>query len=249
MRISSRLEPKPDQTIHVTTSQKVSISGNIGTQNAQIVTESVLAYKQVNGRYDDQGRMEANLTIERVELQQTIAGNTKSSPGLDALVGRNLTAIFDRSGKLVDVNVPKDLDQIASQLKQMTGGAYSGVNLLPVAPMAVGDTETIPSAIPLRLPGGGTSPYQTRTTTTLRSVEKSGNDQIAHFEQRIESVAQSDQLTVTGSGAVDVNLDRGFITATSAEWNFEGNDPTSSKAPSAPTAVRGTIKITVTAHE
>lgn len=254
--ISIRLEPKPDHTIQVTTTLSLSMSlkaGGTGSETGgpRMATEAVLGYKQANGRFDEQGRMESQLTIERFEMKQSLNGTTRSLDNIEQVLGRSLTAVFDRGGRLVDLTVPKDLQQTSSVLKQMVASAYSAINFLPAPAMAVGETKAGPSSIPMRLPGSKTPlPYQTRTMTTLRSVEKRSGDRVAHFEQRIESAADSDIVKVNGTGTIDVNLDRGFVAGSTAEWIFEGDGGmTGSADAGASGTVHGTIKLTVAAHE
>lgn len=256
IRFSIRPAPKPDQTIHVTTTQEFSISMNGGAPaggpgGAQLVTKSVLGYTQSNGRLDDQGRMESRLTIDRIEADQTLNGKPNTPGNMDQLVGRSLTAVFDRTGKLVDITVPKELQQASGMLKQLVAGAYGASNFLPDSTMALGDTATVPSDIPLRLPGStATAPYRTRTIVKLRAVDTRGSDRIARLEQRIESAEENAQLNVNGAGTIDVNLDRGFVTASEIEWTFTGAIPaTGSAAAGQPSQVRGTVKVTVTANE
>lgn len=255
-RISIQREPKANQVLHVTTTQELSISPEgstvaAGSAAGQIATETVLGYTQANGRFDDQGRMESYLTIERIDMKQAVDGTTKPPGNLTQLLGRSVTAVFDRSGKLVDLKVPQDLQQTSPVLKQLVAGANGPWNFLPAAAMSVGETETTPSTIPLRIPGGTTPvPYQTRTVTKLRAVDKSGNDRVAHFEQRIESAAETDLMKVNGTGTIDVNLDRGFVTASTTEWTFGGGTGTPiNSATAQPGAVQGTIKVTMAANE
>jgi hypothetical protein len=250
-RISIRAEPKPDQTIHVTATQEFSFRLDAGTTAsepaaAQIVTESVLGYTQANGRFDDQGRMESQLTIERMDVKQSFNGNPKAPANTAQLLGHSITAVFDRGGKLVDLKVPKELDQVSGVLKQMVASAYGALNFLPAAAMAVGETETTPSSIPLRMPGNAKPvPYQTRTVTKLRALDKNGSDRVARFEQSIESANDKDALKVHGTGTIDLNLDGGFVAASATEWKFSGGS--AAAAPSG--TVSGTMRVTVAAHE
>jgi hypothetical protein len=162
-----------------------------------------------------------------------------------------VTAVFDRGGRLVDLRVPQDLQQVSAVLKQLVAGAYGAWNFLPAAEMSVGETETAPSIIPLRLPRNTTPvPYQTRTVTKLRAVEKNGIDRVARFEQHIESAAETDLMKVNGTGTIDVNLDRGFVMASATEWSFAGNDGMTGSANAAQSgAVRGTLRVTMAASE
>ena len=255
-RIPIRPEPKPGQTIHVTSTQAISISleGAAAGQSTAplLMTEESLSYSQTNGRFDDQGRMESQLAVEHFDIKQSINGVPKSISNIPELVGGSLTAVFDRGGKLLEVKVPKDLEQASSILKQLVAGAYGLLNLLPATGMSVGESETVPSTIPLRLPGSKTSvPYQTRTVTTLRFVELNGGNHIAHFDQRIESAGQTDVVKVSGTGKIDVNLDRGFVSASTTEWTFTGDAAAmiANAAGPQPGMVSGVIKVAVAAHE
>ena len=245
-RISIRPEPKPGQTIHVTSTQAISISIDAGVAAgqpaaAQIMTEAVLGYTQVNGSFDDQGRMESQLTVEHFDMKQSLNGIPKPTGDIPEFLGSSITAVFDRSGKLVDIKVPKDLEQDSPILKQMVAGANGAVNLLPAEPMSIGEDGTVSSNIPMRLPGSASpASYQTRTVTTLRGVEKNGSDRVAHFEQRLESDAGTELVKLNGTGTIDLNLDRGFVASSASEVSF---------AAAQPGAVHGSIKVTVAAHE
>src|SRR5436190_3755059 len=142
-RVSVRPEPKPDQTLHVTSKQEFSISMDGGVAPgqpaaAQIMTEMILEYTQANGRFDEQGRMESQLTIEHFDMKQSINGNPKPPGNVGQLLGSSITAVFDRGGKLVDVKVPKELQQASAILKQLVAGANGPVSFLPATAMLVG---------------------------------------------------------------------------------------------------------------
>jgi hypothetical protein len=255
MRISVRPEPRPDQTIYVTTRQEFAVSmsivGSTGEpQTPQIITESVLAYKQVNGRFDDHGRMEVQLTVEQFNVKQSLNGTAKKAGNPGELLGRSFVAVLDRTGKLVDLRVPKETQQ-GALLKQLVAAAYGPVSLLPAGTVAVGATETMLSTIPLRLSGTGTSEqYRTRTIMVLRAIEKNGKNRIAHFNQRLESAPDMQMVKVIGTGNIDVNLDRGFVIGSTTEWTFAGdaaNAPTSGSP--AKGLVQGKFRITVEARE
>jgi hypothetical protein len=252
-RISTRYEPRADQVLHMTTTQALRLSSEAQTESAAgtplLVTESELRYVQTNGRFDDGDRMKCQLTIVDFSLKQYVNGNPKPSGNIGALAGRTLTAIVDRGGKLVDLQVPEDLKQASTVLKQLVAGAYGVVNLLPAESMSVGDTVTIPSSIPLRL-RAGVEPmqHQTRALTTLRALEKHGGQRVARLEQRIES-AGTETMKVNGVGTIDVNLDRGFVAASSTEWTFLGYGIPGSASQAPTGAVRATMQVSVTAHE
>jgi len=240
--------PKPDQVLHVTTTQEFAITmGALPGQTApapQIVTRSVLGFTQSNGKFDTEKRMTQQITVERLEAQQSLNGTTKSSPNVNAAVGQTLTASLDASGKLVDLKMPGELQAVSVMLKQLIAGTYGPLNALAPKSMAIGETATVDAPVPLRLPGS-TGSYQTRTLVTLRGIEKRGADRIAHFEQRIEAVGDTDKMTLTGKGTIDMNVDKGFVPASTTEWNLAGETSTGDIARS----INATIKIATTATE
>ena len=256
-RIAIRLQPKPNQTVHVRTTQRLSIELHLGPASAgsagtaaQMNTEASLAYTQVNGTFDQNGRMDAQITIEKLELKQNINGVEKPQQDLSQFNGRLITAVLDRNSKLLDVKVPKEMEQAASILKQMVGAAYGPANVLPARDMTVGEKAEVPTAIPLRLPGAtGPGAYQTRTATTLRAVERIGNDRIARLEQQIMSADPQAALLINGAGKMTVNLDQGFITESASEWSFAAENGLTGKSDAAKTgASRGTMTTTTAAH-
>lgn len=253
--VQARPEPRPDQTTRVTATQELALSmrvaGSAGEPRmAQLVSESLIAYKQVNGRFDDQGRMEAQLTIERFDVKQSLNGMPRKTNNPDDIVGRSLTAVLDRTGKLLDLKVPKEVPQ-GALLKQLVAAAYAPAGQLPEGEMAVGVTETKLSTIPLRMAGMGAETYRTNTTTVLEAVEKSGENRVARFQQRIESAPGMELVKVNGTGTVDVNLDRGFVIKSTMEWTFEGAAgsarASSSSTPASP--VQGKYRVIVLTDE
>jgi len=250
--VSLPIAPKIDQVLHVTTTQEFSVGmtggapGQIG--EAQISTKSVLAYTQSNGRFDKDNRMEAQIAIERIESEQIVNGVRKPSD-VSSLVGRTLTAVLDSAGKFVEIKVPDDLQAVSLMLKQLVGGTYSPLSVVPPMTMGIGETASLPSTIPMHMPGNSsTTPYETRTVITLRSIEPGDRGRIAHFDERIESLTQSDQLQLSGTGRLDMNIDRGFMTASATEWDFAaGFSPAAGAGAAQP--MRATIKLTVAASE
>jgi hypothetical protein len=252
--VAIRPAPQPGRTLHVRTTQELSVSispdGAPARATAQqLATRSVLEYRQSNGQFDPQDRMEAQLTLESVEAEEILNGVTQTPKDLDQLAGRAVTVVFDRAGTLLDVRVPRESGHAAATLKFLIGGAYGALSFLPAATLALGDTATFPSQLPLQLPqAGSAAPFRTRTTITLRTIDGSGRGRLAHFQQRIESAEAGGPLEVQGTGTVDVNLAGGFIAASRTEWTFTGVAPGAGGA-TQPGPIRATVRITVTASE
>jgi hypothetical protein len=113
--------------------------------------------------------------------------------------------------------------------------------------------EEVPRLVPPDLPAGapaapaGASAH--RTTTTFPEVRVIAGRRVAYLEQRVEPNANA-EMKVNGTGTIDVNLDRRFIGSSNAQWAFSGTAFAAAGAlPSAHSAMRGTIKITVTAAD
>src|SRR5262245_27710754 len=64
-QIPVHFEPKPGQTIHLTTTQDFSMAA----EAAEIRTAMSLTVTQTNGNFDELGRMESQLTIDAIEMK------------------------------------------------------------------------------------------------------------------------------------------------------------------------------------
>ena len=251
-----RPQLRTDQILHVSTALEFSVNVNVevGGQpgTAKIVNKALLAFKQTNRGADDKNRMEAQLTIERIESEEMAGGKTSANAAqLAALAGQTVSAFFDRDGKLVDVEVPKEANQASALIRQLVASSFSALNFLPAEPMTVGQTLTVPVSIPLRLPTNTSSgSYETKTATTLRGVDSAAGHRIAHLDQRTESSGAADQPKVAGTGTIDVNVDRGYIAASTIEWNVTGTYPAANQPAGARAGeMTATIKATTTANE
>jgi hypothetical protein len=244
------------RTVHFTTTQDLSISayGVAGLGQIAMQSAGTLAFTQVNRTVGDQGQLEAEITIEKLEMTRSLNGATEDKSKAAAApdpVGQKLLAVFDRTGKLADVKVPKELEVHSASLRQLLTGAYSVVNTLPDMPMTIGETRAVDgSALPLRLPGAANAAASLpKLSITLRAIERVNGDQIARLIHRVES-SPSDPLVVNGSGTVDVNLDKGFVAASSMDWNIAGAVPGAAAGTAAqPPRVQATFKMTVNAAE
>jgi len=252
--------PKPGQVIAVTTTQDMRFAvtrdtpaNESATPIMQMSMKTELGFTQTNGEPNDRGQIQATLAIDAIGAQETINGTAKPSIKPDLVVGKSVTAVFDRDGRLVDVIVPQNLSEASAVLKQMIAAAFAAPNFMPAATLAVGEKTTVPSAIPMRIPGAppGT-PLVATTTTTLKAIEGKGADRTARFAQQIASAADvaDDQLKIAGNGTIDVNLARGFVAASDLEWTFDGPLASRTGASAAQSqTMHGTMKVTVTGRQ
>lgn len=243
------------RTIHVTTSQDLSISATgLGPGPITMQSSGTLAFTQVNKPFNDQGQMDAEITIEKLEMTQQLNGATgnrqKAADAVDP-IGQKLIVVFDRAGKPGTVSAPKELEAHAASLQPLLTGVYALIHSIPEMPMMVGETRQVDaSALPLRLPGvanaGAALP---RLSLTLRAIDRVNGDRIARLTQNAESTGAADQLTVSGTGTIDVNIDKGFVTASAMDWSVEGALQGIGGRAAQPSRVQATFKMTLNATE
>jgi hypothetical protein len=160
--------------------------------------------------------------------------------------------VFDRAGRLADLEVPAELNQPAYNQRELLTAVYGWTSSVPEAPMKVGDTVTAPGGIPLRLSGAAAAALQARSVVTLRRVESRPAGRIAYLDQRIESDGPGGELKVSGNGTIEVNLDKGFVAASVMHWTIAGTMfPAGGAGPVAPQAaqVQATFTMTLAATE
>ncbi len=238
-RIPIRPTPKPGEVIHVTTQQEIVMRMGEKPEEpgpAQLHTRGLLAFTQSNGRVDEQNHLEAGVVVERMEIED--ATKSWQGPGMDpnSVKGRSLAVVFDRSGKLLTIKVPPDIAApVSSKLTQLLAGAYGPLNFLPAVSLAVGEETSSTSDLPMRLPGNlSQGPLQAKVNLTLRALDRNGRDRIAHIQQRIDVVTETRQLTMSGGGTIDANLDRGFVSSNETEWTISGSIPPAAGKPQSP---------------
>jgi hypothetical protein len=238
--------------IHVTTQQEVTL--RIGEKPEEpgpstLNNKNLLAYKQTNGNFDTQGRLLAEVTIERLELNEATGNRQRQAPDASSLVGRTIVVAMDRTGKLLGITIPPDINNTLSlRITQLLAGSYGMLNFVPEVELAVGQDAKKTTELPIRLPGNvSQGPMQGRTTVTLRAIDRKGTDRIAHLQEDIEVDTATSQLKVTGGGTIDVNLDKGFVSATDIHWTMSGTIPNNNTGQSSP-PFYGSIKISVSAN-
>lgn len=242
-------------TLHVSTTQELSISatGVLGPGPISMQSSGVLAFTQVNGTVDDQGRIQAELTIEKLEMRRLMNGvpedARKAAEAVDP-VGQKLVVAFDRTGALGSVAAPQELQAHSASVRQLLSGAYGLINGIPEMPMAVGETRMVDAgALPLRLPGAANAKaVLPKLAVTLRAIDRVNGDRIARLTQHVESTGQPDQLTINGSGTIDVNIDKGFVTAGAMNWSVAGGVP-GARGATQSARVQGTFRMTFNATQ
>jgi hypothetical protein len=253
-RVAIRPAPKPGEAIQITAHQEILLRTGPNAEEpgpAQMRNSNEIAYTQKNGTFDAQGRLEAQITVERLTLDESMGGRPRNPSADPATVaGRVLLATFDRTGKLLSLKVPPEIDRnLSARMTQLLAGAYGMLNFIPVAELKAGEETTMTSELPMRLPGGtAQQPLEAKVNVTLRAVDRQGRDRIAHLQQAIDVTTSTSQVKVTGGGTMDVNLERGFMSAADTEWRIAGTMPSPNGAAASGTPFFGSIKIRVNAH-
>lgn len=249
-RVNIRPSPLPGAVIHVSTRQEVVLRVGVKPEEpgpAYLHNKNMLSFTQTNGAFDTDGKLQAEVAIESLHLDESFAGNPRTLPDPSSVTGRIVVVTIDRSGKLLAIKVPPDLREFSPRLTQLLAGAFGIVNFLPPVELHVGGQTTQASELPMRLPGNvSEGPMQAQTTLTMDALERQGNARIARLQQEIEVVTSTSLVHVTGGGTIAVNIDRGFVSGADTEWKIAGTLPSASGTTAPP--FFGSIKVSVSAN-
>jgi hypothetical protein len=251
-RVPVRPVPKPGKVIHITTQQEILVRTGQAPEEpgpAAMQNKNLLAYTQTNGTFNAEGQLQAQVTIERLDLDESAGGRPRPVLDTSSLKGRVVVVTLDRTGKLFGIKVPTDINNALSlSLTQLLAGSYGMLNFVPGEELAVGQDTISNTELPFRLPGNASqNPLQARTTLTLRSIEKKGPDRIAHLKLDTDVATATSQVKVAGGGSMDINLDEGFVSGTDIEWKISATMPANAAGQQS-LPFFGSIKISVSAN-
>jgi hypothetical protein len=216
---------------------------------AYLQVKNAVTFTQTNGNIGADGKLDAQVTLEALELNEELVGNPRKGPDTSGVKGRVLVVTFDHSGRLVGIKVPPDMREVQSRLTQLLAGAYGMINFLPPVELEVGEETNSTTELPMRLPGNvSQDPLRAKTTLTLRRLDKQGNDRIARLQQDIAVDTATSTVQMTGGGTIDVNVDRGFVSSTDTEWKISGTLPAKTTDTAQAPPFYGSIKLSVTAN-
>jgi hypothetical protein len=232
-RLTIRLSPTPNQTTKLRSAQDtvMTTEGDAATDGAPPFPMAMTMHMEMEvtsavGPTDDRGQYSSQMTMDHIATTMTMNGQSMPSPVSTADIEKHVvTFSYDDQGKILDVSVDGgDSIPMNDVLKQMMRRAFA-----TVAPMtlSVGESVTIPTALDLPLPGAagstGAMGIGGETRYTLTSVTFDGADRIAHLAIHSTSTVTHNQgagssrppmaleMTATGDGTTDVNVDRGLI--------------------------------------
>jgi len=265
------LTPKPNQAFKCETVQEMEMDAvmdgvpqSSGPVSTRMVNKTVFGFTERTGAPKDQGKIDADVTYDRIASEKILNGKPMPPENLGAqLVGKTITFTFDKDGRVVDVRVPPDIDLSAETLKQMMNSLQGS---LPAAEMATGDTTSTPFSMPLPIPTPGLTALNAtgQARYKLLALEKEGTDLIARLDQVVEAglvttldlplatgtAKVSVDFKVSGTGGLQLNLTRGIMKMNEQQLTIEGNmkmTSDSTDTPSGTLKLHGTSKMTSTA--
>src|SRR5262245_680015 len=270
-KISIRFVPIPNQTVRftITSEGEMEISYPVNAPGSEIkpmkmTIKSVLGLSQKTGQFDQQGRIDADLTYEIGESQILMEGTAFPVDEIGKrLIGKKIKAIYDRKGELLDLKVPDDLGISSEIIKKTLQSFYSS---MPQEPIGIGETATSPASLDFSIPGFGEGPLkiQGETRTKLTAIEKEANGRFAKFgiitDMQIAKMTEMELPTgkltmnlegkISGSGTARVNLDRGVPMQSETIMNIDAKTtmPTQTGDLQMPSmSLKGAMKVTILA--
>jgi hypothetical protein len=251
-RITVRLAPAPNQTLHLRTAQDMEMTTEMdpaagATAVPTIVNlHTVVDTTSAVGPTDNDGRYSARMTIDTISAAATMNGREMPLPSAGTEGAKLvITFSYDENGKVVDVSA--DSASAANDTaKQILMRAFA-----TVAPMtlSVGESVTLPTALNLPMASGGPAVpmgVAGETRYTLTSVTFDGADRIAHLTSHMTSTmsqappsvpagpAVAFDMTMTGDGKSDVNVDRGIVLHAEQRATIEGTMHAGTTVPAMP---------------
>jgi hypothetical protein len=255
-RITVRMAPTPNQTLHVRTTQETVTEAQspAGDSPFPAVTMSmVIESTSTVGAADRDGSYTAKMTVDRMSVTGAMNGKPMTLPAMfDETLRPVITWSYDRDGKVLDVAADGLPAASADGIKQFMARAMG--SMAPIT-LAVGESVTVPAALSLPI-GSPSAPIEMSAETryTLTSVTFDGAERIAHLTTRMTTTisrrtdAPADSppaldLTVTGDGKSDVNIDRGIVVHMEQHLAMEGSVRADQAAVPSGTGIHGTISI------
>lgn len=247
-RITIRMVPAPNQTIHVRTSINTTMTmtpdpaagRSLPIPPMHTMMTMVSEHTTAVGPTDAQGHYQATVVCDTASYSATLNGQPIPASGRGAppadLVGAVVTFSYDDQGKVVGVETGAGMPaNVAGPLKQML---TSVLGAAPPMTLSVGESTTVPTRLDLPLPTGPNAVTMTvsgETTYTLTSVTFDGADRIAHLKTVMTSVVQQGspvagagprmafEMRATSEGVSDVNIDRGIVLHSAQQMTLDAS--------------------------
>lgn len=262
--LTIRLTPTANQTLHMRMGQQTTFEIEpVDGAPAPIplpamtlgMTMTIVATLDV-GAADDQGRVEARLTYDDIKADITMNGVPSPMPAnpVAQMAGRVFTLVYDREGQIVDFKADV-WDATYDAIKPMLSAMSNTLGATGSVTLAVGETVARPMTLALPFPNAATpGGLSAEMRFTLNSLTSEGSGRIAHLATAITgqmkqplpgSVAAAMVMQMTGSGTMDVNVDRGFVKSSEQRITLNAaiDRPADGAVPVPPLRMHGTITI------
>lgn len=234
-RITVRMAPAPNQTLHLRATQDMVMATEAEAPAADarpippmnMRMHTVVDTTSTVGPTDHDGRYSATMTIDTISATATMNGREMPLPSATSeAVKPAITFSYDGEGKVIDIATasPPGASAALDSAKQILTRAFATVAPLT---LSVGESVTVPTALNLPLPTGGPAiplGITGETRYTLTSVTFDGADRIAHLTLHTTGTMSPGSpsavpagspftfdMTTTGDGKTDVNVDRGSV--------------------------------------
>jgi hypothetical protein len=271
-KVTLKMVPEPNQTVRLKMVQEMEMEmspdGNATGENAmagsmKMTAKTVIALSQKIGAQDKQGNYVSEMSYDEISSEITMNGQSMPiGDTSDKFKGKKILAIFNQQGTLTDLKIPPDLGLPEESLKQLMKSVYGN---LPQTPIGIGETATSPLdfTVPIPVPGMAPLKLDGLMKFKLISIEKNASGRVAKFDQAVDgnmsadleiptpegNVKMSVDFKMNGTGAIAMNIDKGFVQSGDSKATFGGkikmtNDASETKLPGA--NLQGTLKVTIT---
>lgn len=256
-RITIRLAPTPDQTFRTRLVEETNLTMEPADQAGaaaprpptRLSGTTAFVATVVVGASDDAGRVEARMTYDEITADFGFNGGPQRAATPADLQGRELTLVYDRDGRIVDVKsnfTANVADAFKPAIVNIVGAAA------PLT-LAVGESVTRPTNMMLPLPGADRPGELTYTTQfTLASVTVDGGERVAHLATTMTAQMNSPPVAasganasttmrIDGTGTIDVNVERGIVMKAEQTVTLDGMFGAAAAGGLPATRIRGTM--------
>ena len=245
-KITLKLRPAPNQTIHLGMHQEMAFTATAeGLPNGPMKIDGLTSFEGVQhvGAPDAQGNLVVEMRIDSMAIAMLVNGSPMPAPPLDSLKGQTVKLTYDAQGKVIDAQASGMNETTKASIRGLLG-QFAGS--LPNTTLGVGDTVSTPLNLTLPIPmlNGSQTTMQGRNLFQLLAISPDGADRIAQLKLTTEATMSGRvDMHLTGTGTMEWNADRGFLKNGVSNMN---TDMTLTLPGGGTMHLVGTIRITIT---
>jgi hypothetical protein len=242
-RIAMRQVPKANETFKFRMTQELDMqitrhddAEPDPAEPTRVLGKTTFSFTEKTGSVDAQGNTPAEITYDEILVERSINGKPVPVQNVGGmLAGKTVTFTYDGKGTVIDVKAPPDIGFSGDSLKEMMGSLAT----IPDVPLAIGETATMPFAMPLPIPPPGDQPLNVQGQARYKLLELSseGGGRIARFEQTVEATLDTAvdlplpsgvakvyvKFTLSGGGGLQLNVDKGVVKSGDVLSTIDGN--------------------------